>query len=91
MNTNLIFLIVGDNIKYLDNPTIGHSEFYDSLGLDRNNYQNTVIGAVVDNKIVFYKSDFSYDDKVINCAKRFGYIKIKFKKLPMRLMTKKHI
>ena len=72
MNTNLIFLIVGDNIKYLDNPTIGHSEFYDSLGLDRNNYQNTVIGAVVDNKIVFYKSDFSYDDKVINCAKRFG-------------------
>ena len=40
MNTNLIFLIVGDNIKYLDNPTIGHGEFYDNLGIDRNNYQN---------------------------------------------------
>ena len=72
MNANLIFLIVGDNIKYLDNPTIGHGEFYDSLGLDRNNYQNTCLGTVVDNKIVFYKSDFSYDDKVINCAKMFG-------------------
>lgn len=72
MNTNLIFLIVGDNIKYLDNPTIGHGEFYDNLGLDRNNYQNTCLGTVVDNKIVFYKSDYSYDDYVINCAKSFG-------------------
>ena len=72
MNANLIFLIVGDNIKYLDNPTIGHGEFYDSLGLDRNNYQNTCLGTVVDNKIVFYKTDFSYDDYVINCAKMFG-------------------
>ena len=72
MNTSTIFMIIGDSIKYLDNPTVGHSDWYDGLGLDRNNYQNTVIGAVVDNKIVFYKSDFSYDDKVINCAKRFG-------------------
>ena len=29
--------------------------------------------------------------KHVDCAKRFGYIKIKFKKLPMRLMMKKHI
>ena len=72
MDTSTIFMIIGDSIKYLDNPTVGHSDWYDELGLDRSNYQNTVIGAVVDNKIVFYKSDFSYNDEVINCAKRFG-------------------
>ena len=72
MNTSTIFMIIGDSIKYLDNPTVGHSDWYDELGLDRSNYQNTVIGAVVDNKIVFYKSNFSYDDEVINCAKMFG-------------------
>lgn len=72
MNTNCIFMIVDDKILFLDNPTTGHSEWYNSLNFDTNEFPNTTIGAVVEDKIVFYKSDLSYDDKVIDCAKRFG-------------------
>ena len=72
MNTNCIFMIVDDKILFLDNPTTGHSEWYNSLNFDTNEFPNTTIGAVVEDKIVFYKNDLSYDDKVIDCAKRFG-------------------
>ena len=70
MNNKILFMIVGNQVKYLSGSTMDHREWYTSLGLDINNYENIVRGYVMDGKIVYFKgSTFNYDEEVINAAK----------------------
>lgn len=69
MNNRILFMIINNQVRYLESPTGDHREWYLSLGLDPNNFDNVIRGFIMDNKIVFYKgSTFNYDQEVINAA-----------------------
>ena len=62
-------MIINNGVKILPNTPMDHREWYTSLGLDLNNYENTIRGYIMDNKIVFFKgSNFTYDDDTYKAA-----------------------
>ena len=68
----VLFMIVGNQVKYLTGSELDHREWYNSLGLDPNNFDNIVRGYVLENKIIFFKGMmFNYDEEVINAARVF--------------------
>ena len=71
MNNRILFLIIGDEVKYLQNSNMDHREWYLSLGYDAKLFEQVVRGFISDNKIIFYKGTFQYDDSVIAAAKKF--------------------
>ncbi len=71
MNNRILFMIIDDQVKYLTDSNMDHREWYVSLGLDPNNYENIVRGFVMDGKIIFFKGmNFISDQEVITMAKR---------------------
>ena len=71
MNNRILFMIIDDQVKYLTEGNMDHREWYVSLGLDPNNYENIVRGFIMDNKIIFFKgTNFIADSEVITMAKR---------------------
>ena len=68
----VLFMIINNQVKYLTGSEMDHREWYNSLGLDPNNFDNIVRGYVIDNKIIYFKGMmFNYDEEVINAAKVF--------------------
>ena len=64
-----LFMIIDNQVKVLPNTEMDHREWYLSLNLDPNNFENIIRGYVMDNKIVFFKgSTFGYDDEVYKAA-----------------------
>lgn len=70
MNNKILFMIYNGEIKFLDNPNIDHREWYISLGGDINNYDNVIRGFVINNQLIFFKGNLSYDNEVIEMAKK---------------------
>ena len=71
MNNRILFMIIDDQVKYLTDSNMDHREWYTSLGLDPNNYENIVRGFIMDGKMIFFKgSNFIYDNEVMMMAKR---------------------
>lgn len=69
----VLFMIIHNQIQYLQNSAMDHKEWYDSLGLDPALYESIVRGYVIENKIVFFKGiTFQYDEEVIRSAKMFA-------------------
>ena len=72
MNNRVLFMIVGNEVKYLAGSNMDHREWYTSLGLDPNNFDNLVRGYVIENKIIYFKGMmFNYDEEVIKAARVF--------------------
>lgn len=72
MNNRILFMIIGNEVKYLQNSTMDHREWYISLGQDPNLFDSVVRGFIEGGRIIFYKgSTFSYDEEVIKAAKMF--------------------
>lgn len=73
MNDKILFMIINNEVKYLQNSTMDHREWYTYLGLDPNQFDNIIRGYIIENKIVFFKGmNFNYDEEVIRMAKAFG-------------------
>ena len=73
MDNKILFMIINNEVKYSQDSNMDHREWYNSLGLDQNNFDNIIRGYIIDNKIVFFKgSNFNYDEEVIRSAKAFG-------------------
>lgn len=69
----ILFMIIDDQVKYYQGIDKDHREWYLSLGLDPNNFNNIIRGFISDGKIVFYKGEnFNYDDEVMSAAKAFA-------------------
>jgi len=64
--SRIAFMIINNEILYLENSEMSHKEWYISLELNLDNFDNIIRGYVKDNKIVYYKGDFTYDEEVIN-------------------------
>ena len=48
MNNRVLFMIIGNEVKYLQNSNQDHREWYLSLGLDANLFDSIVRGYVID-------------------------------------------
>ena len=72
MNSKILFMIIDNQVLYLSGSNMDHREWYTSLGFDSNNFDNVIRGFVMDNKIIFYKGFFQYDDIVIKYAEAFS-------------------
>lgn len=70
MNDKILFVIYNNQIQYCQNSNFDHKEFYLSIGGDINNYENTIKGFITKDKIIFYKNNLSYDQEVIEMAKK---------------------
>ena len=72
-NNRILFMIIDKQVKYYQGADMDHKEWYISLGLDLNNFDNIIRGFIADGKIVFYKGqNFNYDDEVMRYAKGFA-------------------
>lgn len=72
-NNRILFMIIDKEVKYYQGADMDHKEWYLSLGLDANEFDNIVRGFIADGKIVFYKGqNFNYDDEVMRKAKGFA-------------------
>lgn len=70
MNNKILFMIYNDEIKFLTNSDMDHREWYLSLGGDINNYDNVIRGYVINNQLIFFKANLSYDQEVIDMARK---------------------
>lgn len=70
MNDKMLFMIYNGEIKFLSNTNMDHREWYQSLGGDPNNYDNTIRGYVIKNQLIFFKGNLSYDNEVIDMARK---------------------
>ena len=80
----IAFMIINNEILFLENSEMSHYEWYTSLNLNKEDFKNIVRGYIMNSRAVFYKDKFSYDDDVIKKAKEYGKIikqKYKIKKL----------
>ncbi len=74
MDNKMLFMIYNGEIKFLNNSTMDHREWYDSLGGDPNLYDNTIRGMIYKGQLIFYKANLSYDNEVIETASRLAPI-----------------
>lgn len=76
MNNKVVFIIFNNQVIFQTNQNQDIKEWYISLGGDINNFDNLIRGFVMNNKMVFFKTDFKYDQEVIDAALTFSqYIK----------------
>ena len=88
----IAFMIINNEIIFLENSAMSHFEWYTSLNLKKEDFKNIVRGYIMDSRAVFYKGDFIYDDEVIEKAKEYGEIikkKYNIKKLKISAGLKK--
>ena len=73
MNEKILFMIINGQLKFLENSTMDHREWYESLGLDPNFFEQIVRGYILEHKIVFFKGmNFNYDEEVIQMARVYS-------------------
>lgn len=70
--SRIAFMIIDNEIMYLYDSGMSHLEWYLSLKLPEEKFDNVVRGYYKDGKVIFYKGDFMYDDEVIEYAKYYG-------------------
>ena len=68
MSNKTLFMIIDNQVLYLSDSNMDHREWYVSLGFDSSSFDNVIRGFIADNKIIFYKGFFQYDDSVIKAA-----------------------
>ena len=74
MNSDrILFMIINNQVMYYQQNDKDHKEWYVSLGLDVNNFENVIRGFISNGKIVFYKGmNFNYDNEVMTAAKMYA-------------------
>ena len=71
--SRIAFMIINQEVIFLENSPMSHIEWYTSLGLPIEKFDNIVRGYTKDNKIIYYKGDFLYDEEVLDVAKNTSY------------------
>ncbi len=71
-NKKILFMIIRDEVLLLEDDGRDHKEWYDSLGEDKDLFDDVIRGFVIKDKMIFFKAFFNYDDDVIKCAKKYA-------------------
>ena len=59
--SRIAFMIINDEIIFLEYSIMSHREWYESLSLKQENFKKIVRGYILENKAVFYKGEFFLD------------------------------
>ncbi len=70
--SRIAFIILKKQVMFLKNSTLSHLQWTQSLGIDKNEFNQLTRGYVVNNDIVFYKGNFEFDEQTIEDAKNFS-------------------
>ena len=73
MDHKILFIVWNGEIKFLQNSTMDHKEWYLSLGGNLEDYDNVIRGYIVEDKIIFFKANLNYDTEVIDFATKMGF------------------
>lgn len=65
------FLIYKSKIYYLKDVDKSHFELASELGISKEEFDNLCRGFYFNNRVVFYKGHFIYDEDIIATAKKF--------------------
>lgn len=68
------FLIINNNILFLENSSLSHYDWAKSLGQDKfdiKNFNNITRGYFLGNNIYFYAGNFDVNENVIKDAKNY--------------------
>ena len=66
------FIIYNNEIEFLpEGSAMSHFEYCQTKGLDKNTFNKITRGYYLNDKVVFYKDNFIYDDNVINESLNF--------------------
>lgn len=75
MNEKILFMIINDEIKFLPKSSqMDHKEWYESLGMNPEEYDNVIRGFIIENYCIFFKANLNYDSEVIDVATICGPI-----------------
>lgn len=72
----IAFMIINNEILFLKGSSMSHKEWFDTLKI-QDNFNNIIRGFYYNNRIIFYKGDFIYDEETIKVAKKFYPVIIK--------------
>lgn len=67
----IAFIVYEDKVFYIKDSTFSHWEFAQTIGISKEVFDNLCRGYYLDEKLIFYKGNFEYDDELINFAKRY--------------------
>ena len=70
MNNKILFMIYNNEIKFLSDPNMDHRDWYKSLGGNLDEYDKVIRGFVINNQLIFFKGNLSYDNEVIDMARK---------------------
>lgn len=68
-----MFMILNNNVLYLSNSKLSHYQWAQSLNIPLEIFNSLTRGFVLNNKIIFYKSNFEFDQKVIDDAYKYAF------------------
>jgi len=72
MQNKILFIVWNGEIKFLQNSTMDHKEWFLSLGGKIEDYDNVIRGYIMEEKIIFFKANLNYDSEVIDFATKMG-------------------
>ena len=67
----IAFIIYQEKVFYIKDSTFSHWEFAQTLGISREEFDELCRGYYLDEKLIFYKGNFVYDDELIDFARKY--------------------
>ena len=67
----IAFIIYQDNVYYMKDSILSHWEFAQTIGISKENFDTLCRGYYLNEKLIFYKGNFEYDDDLIEYAKQY--------------------
>ena len=65
----IAFIIYNNMVYYMKDTVLSHWEFAQTLGIEKEIFDNLCRGYYLEGKLIFYKGNFEYDVELINYAK----------------------
>ncbi|HOZ88925.1 MAG TPA: hypothetical protein PK737_01675 [Bacilli bacterium] len=67
----LAFIIINDEVNYLEDSSISHWEYCQTLNITKEVFITLIRGFCRNDYIVFYKDNFIYDEELINNSLKY--------------------
>ena len=67
----IAFIIYDNKVFYMKDTILSHWEFAQTLGISKEVFDTLCRGYYLDEKLIFYKGNFEYDDDLIDYAKEY--------------------
>ena len=67
----IAFIIYENRVFYMKDTSLSHWEYAQTLGISKEKFDTLCRGYYLNEKLIFYKGNFEYDDDLIDYAKQY--------------------